>query len=676
MSSRLGYWIAVLLLLLAATLRISELIAVPVGLSEGEIINIRIAESAREGNIEVFYDLGGEGREGLYQIAMAFVTSIIGNGPLGYRLFSVWLGLLALAMVYAAGRRLTGPLGGVAAMGLLTVSFWPILLSRLIKPETVLPLLIATVLLCLSLALPIYRRRRKRGDNNSVSALLGLVLGLGIYIHPIGLLVLVFSLAIIVFMVRTRQQIFRRRLSYIGFMLLITMILSVPYLVSSIRHPNLGGIERLTGDSGHISLESPIRGVSGMIFQGDDNPLRNLPHRPLFDPVSAVLIVAGIGIAIVKWRQPRTIMLLIPAVILSPVFLLSAQAPNFDNYASLLPLLALFFGLAIATVYGHLNNPIPRRLLLSGLLLLLIFNTIVTLRDLFVEWSGSDDVELVYNGRLGALAHHVDRTADTEPTLICGWRADQSPTAQQLNDAQLITLMMNRQQGANVRYANCTTALVIIDGGRHQQVILPDPAILENAHPEVLYWLDMGTLLTSPDLPEQSVLALQVEQALADRGGQLTANPSVAYPPEASTNSDELVATPISFGGNLTLLGYISEAVETYQPGGTLTLATYWRTQGRVPPDLRLFTHILADPGASPPANTDVTHVNPRFLRDRDVFLQVTAVPLPESLPEGVYRLSIGGYQDSSDDRLSVLDNGEARGTRLFLNTITVEAGS
>ena len=107
-------------------------------------------------------------------------------------------------------------------------------------------------------------------------------------------------------------------------------------------------------------------------------------------------------------------------------------------------------------------------------------------------------------------------------------------------------------------------------------------------------------------------------------------------------------------------------------PSQTVRVVTYWRTQGTVPPDLRLFTHILIDPGARPPANTDVLNLQARFLQDRDVFVQATNVILPDNFPPGEYILSIGGYQDTSGIRLDVLENGVPRSTSLFLGKIMV----
>jgi hypothetical protein len=166
-----------------------------------------------------------------------------------------------------------------------------------------------------------------------------------------------------------------------------------------------------------------------------------------------------------------------------------------------------------------------------------------------------------------------------------------------------------------------------------------------------------------------------VEGTLADRIGVFTVTTPVNFAPELGQTSQRVIPPPVSFSNNLTFLGYITDKNTTYHPGDVFSLITYWRIQnGVVPSDLRLFTHILSDPGARPPANTDAIHVEPGLLRNRDVIVEVTHVPLPVSLPAGRYVVSIGAYQDQSDTRLNVLENGQPQGTRLFLFSITVEA--
>lgn len=668
MSSRIGFWIAVLLLLLAAALRLWHITTLPSGFHEDEITNVRIIETVREGNVEVFYSLGDEGREGLYHIGVTFVTALVGKGILGYRITSVWANMLALAVLYTVGRRIVGVTAGLCAMALMTVSFWPILLSRQVTPVTLLPLLVASILLALTIALPIYRQRGNQGENIGSATTLGLLLGLGLYIHPAGLMTLVFGLAFILYTMRAAPHP-HHKFDYISFALLLMIIIGMPYLISSIRWPDLNGVQRLMGDAPHLSPIAAIKAIGGIFIQGDPNPLSNLPKRPLVDIVSGVFICAGIIIAMTQ-RRASHMLLLIALGILSPIFLLSAHAPDFVNYASALPLLALLFGLGIQSGL----NAIPhyrKHWAGVGLLALLAVNILWTHDSLFEKWPQNSEVESALYSRHGQLANYIDRTAEKIETVICGWTPTQSHGGATLTDAQIVELMMHRKN-APVRYADCYSAMVIIQGGSGQQIIVPDTQIFETAHPEIRAWLGRSQLREGKNTPADGILWLDVEQHLADAMGRLTAQTTVSYAPETGGSLDERVNPPITFGDNLTLLGYILNEEIVYKPGDTVSIVTYWRVDGVIPRDLCLFTHILADPGASPPANTDIINVNPRRLQNRDVFAQVTYVPLPDALPPGEYYISIGAYHSETGERLVVLENGVERGTRLFLYTITV----
>jgi hypothetical protein len=649
----------------------------PAGYTDDEITSIRITEAAREGNIEVFYNLGNEGRDGIYHVLLALTTTLTGKGTLGYRIFSVWIGLFSLATTYAIGRRLFGEIAGLGSMAILAVMFMPISFSRQISPVMLLPAISSGVLLLLSMTMPVYRRRWQRGDNTIIAAALGFFLGLGIYVHPAGLFILLTSLLFIIYMLRSRRSMSRRRLSYIGFSLLILIIMSIPYIISSIRRPQLGGLDRLGGTEIGSILGNFGSSLGGLVGIGDSNALINLPNRPLLDPITAIFLFIGIGFAMWGHRQPRYALLLIGTAILSPIYLFSPSAPNFNNTATLLPLVGLYFGLGVQMVIHYIPKLAWQQLVGVGIFALLVIHGTWTYRDFFTNWENTPQVQQADSTRLGRLAAHVDRGGDT-PMVICGFEVGQSPSAPTLSDSQLINLYLNRVDRTSLRYVDCNMAFVMMNGGARQQVIIPNTEIFNTADAEIKTWLFQLTPLDSPELPLDGVFIFDAEQILADRLGQLVgeAGKPVSYAPSGDMPQSDPVLTPISFGGNLTLLGYLLDTTTggIYRPSETIRVITYWRTQGAVPPDLRLFTHILIDFGARPPANTDILNLQARFLQDRDVFVQATNVLLPDTFPAGEYILSIGGYQDTSGIRLDVLADGMPRSTSLFLDNITVVA--
>lgn len=671
MSSRVSFILAVLLLVIAAGLRLREITVLPPGLNESEINDIRIAETARQGRIEVFYDLGGVGREGLYEGLLAVVTGLVGGGLIGYRLLSVLGGLLLLALVYALVKRLFNSFTAVAALALLVFNMWSVLLARLIMRETLLPLLLTVVLLALTYVL-IDRRRRPRLRRNMPFAILGLALGLGFYIHPTNFLITLVAMLFIVYMLLSRQPLTRRKLGFIGFAIVIMVVVAMPYVISSIRRPDLAGAGRLFSDfpaTGAAALAALFDGLGGFFLFGDANPLYNLPQRPLLDLMSGLLLIIGIAVSIRHWRQPRFILPLIGLTVLLPPALLTEASPDWPQFAVLLPLVALFFGVGVNAIYHSLPRRAGRFVPL-GLLLLVGFNANWVVRDLFNDWREVPGVATAYSGRLAALAHHLDTTAATTPSLVCTGTLRGSRPARQLTHAEVMTLMMHRQNTA-VRYANCGTGMVITNGGEREQVILPQPGALTNMNEYFRGWLARGDWLDDPALPSQSVMLLQVAPELADTIGRFTTTSLVSYDPDAPGGAVSLYP-PVRFGGNITFLGYEPIADRVYAPGDYVTLITYWRVDGAVPSDLRLFSHLLIDPSTIA-AQSDTLSVLPARLQPRDIFIQMMFIRIPARMQDGSYPVSIGAYEDLSDIRLQVFDSeNQPRGTRLFLGEIRV----
>lgn len=664
MSSRFGYTLAVIVLLIAAALRFWSLTELPPGLNNAEITDLRIMQTVLSGRIEVFYSIGGEGREGLYHVIAAGGTLFFGDAPFSFRVISVFAGLITLALVYALTTRLFGPLAGVAAAALLTTSFWPVLLSRSIARETFVPLLVAAVLFALARALRVYGRRGVE-PNTTPFAALGALLGLGFYLHPHNFMLALLSMVFIAYMVITRQSsMTRRTLSYTNFAILVLIIIAMPYVISSIRLPQLGGAGRVIGDYEGGIIRSTAAGLTSLLINGDLNPLHNLPGRPMFDLVSVLFLLLGVITALRYWKQPRFALALFALAMLLPPAVLTAGTPDFQKFSVLLPVLAVFFGLGVNTLYNSLPRQ-SRPFAALGLLALFGFNLVWMGSDLFVQWQAREDVQTAYHARQNAIALYLDRTAASIPTMMC------SPNlpSNRLSSADLILLMTTRDD--QIVRTDCGSGLVLLNGGEGQQVILPDANSLQTAHPYIRGWLEMGEMISADELPENAVIQLRVADALADRIGLFTSTAPVRFPPEAGGSSDPLFP-PIPFGGNITFLGYEPLEASTIVPGGFVTSITYWRVDGVVPPDVQFFTHLLSDP-ALIVAQTDTISVEiPAQLQPRDILVQVTFIPLPRTLPNGSYTLSIGAYQDADGARMPVLDSGQPRGNRLFINTLIV----
>lgn len=671
MSIRVSYAFAVLILLVAVILRFAGFATLPQGFSDNEINDVRIAETVRQGRVEVFYNLNGEGREGVYQIALTGATAIIGGGTFGFRVVSLFAGIVGLALVYALGSRLCGPLAGAAGMALLAVNFSAILLSRVVAREAILMAWSAAVMLTLARSFFVYGESRARLPDSAAFAALGLLLGLGFYLHPISLVVTLFAMTFIVYRVLTERPFPRRAISFTWFMLVVVIVLAMPYVLSSIQLPRLAGTARLGMDfprSLSDIIASLAAGFNGFLFYGDASAANNLPGRPLFDLISGLLMAVGFLVTLRTARQPGSTLIILALIFLTPVVLLAPNTPNFQLFSALLPVMALLFGMGVSTIYYSLRG-IARAVSAVALVALFGFNLVWVGGDLFNKWAALPAVQTTYNQRLGTLARFVDQHVDT-PTLLC---ADQLRTDSPytLTNAEKLAVMMHRAD-APLRASDCGTTLVLTNGGDWQYVVMLDPKGLQAMNPALQRWLAPGEEISLPSIDQPSVVHLRAADALANQVGEFTTTSPVTFPPDAPGGFGVMLP-PVRLQGNLAFLGYEKSWSSSYHPGDVLTVITYWRIDGEVPPDLRFFTHVQNDPAARPAAQSDFIAVLPELLAPRDVLIQVSYIDLPFSLPVGRYSISVGAYEAGTGTRLSAFDGDLQRSPRLFLGDFAIQ---
>lgn len=668
-NSRLSFALAILILLVGAGMRLISLTDVPLGLNADEVIDLRLAETVRQGSVRVFFDLGSEGREVLYPAILAAVTAIFGAGTVVYMLTSFAVGMVTQALTFALARRLYGDLAGLAALGFTALTWWPVFLSRTLGRESLLPLLVVVVLLTLALGLPVYGRHRSSTSQTVAFAGLGTAMAVGIYLHPAGLVLMLMALVFIVYyMAYGRPRLTDSLRRTIGFTVLLTLIFIVPYLLSAGNNPELSGAVRLfsglrTDDTPLV--ERAVKAFIGLGLSGDVNPVYNLPSRPYVDPVSALLILAGVAVALrYSRRRLRYTLLAFAMVILGPLALLAPNGPSWPAAVVVAPITALSFGLGISAVARLARS---QKAAAALLFILLAYNGYSTAYDMFVRWPELHEVRQAYASRVAALAQHIDRTASEIPTLVCSSDVTRRQPSAGISNTRLLSLMLNNRS-APLRYLDCSTSMIFPRGGETAQVIIPNAQMYSVTSPAVLQWLDLG------ESDPRGVVTMHVVQPLADRTGLFTTTAPASLDPGSAPGSDPILP-PIRLENNLTFLGY-ETLIDRIQPGGILPVVTYWRVDGVLPADMILFSHLYDDIGAAPFANQDSISIVPSQMTERDIFVQVHFINIPETLPERTYTIAVGAYRTQSSERLHILPEpgGIPIGSRLILYDVEVTA--
>jgi 4-amino-4-deoxy-L-arabinose transferase-like glycosyltransferase len=148
-------------------------------MSAEELVNVQISDRLREGDISVVYDEVRPGREGLYYAILAGSTSITGRGLILWRLPSVWLAMLSLAMTVTLTRRLFGVRISLMTLGLMSITFWSVWIGRTVMHVSLMPLMITSVLYATTRAF----QARRQPVAGFWFALSGILLGLAQYAH-------------------------------------------------------------------------------------------------------------------------------------------------------------------------------------------------------------------------------------------------------------------------------------------------------------------------------------------------------------------------------------------------------------------------------------------------------------------------------------------------------------
>lgn len=159
-----------------------------------------------------------------------------------------------------------------------------------------------------------------------------------------------------------------------------------------------------------------------------------------------------------------------------------------------------------------------------------------------------------------------------------------------------------------------------------------------------------------------------VEMLLAAAGSLADARPlleTLPGDPTPTTSGGEPVPLPASFDGGPALAGY-ELAGTTIAPGQTVELVTYWRMEKTVEPPLAVFVHLLDADGAIL-SQWDGWPVAMSGLETGDIVVLSHPLPVPEGTAACTCTLQLGLYRPPDGPRLFV-----AGADRLLLPSIEV----
>jgi 4-amino-4-deoxy-L-arabinose transferase-like glycosyltransferase len=667
--------VVVVLLLVAFGMRTYQINEVPPGLMHSELLQLRAASQVARGEWRMFYNPGYR-NEPLYAPVLSASQAIFGPNALGRRIPAIFAGMLGLCLVYALAMRTLGWRVALIALGASAVVWWSIVMQRFILRQVfVLPL----YALCLYAFWRGYDEVMHAGRTGwRYFVIGGVALGVAQYDHTIPrglfLVFVVFGLYLLLF----HRAIFKRMWRGILVLVVVAEVLAAPLLIYASQHPDENNLPQadLLQANGVTTFASrlpeTLSRVVGQFFwagEGQDAMEYDIPYRPIFEPVGALLLALGLLVAIWRWRRPTYAYLLMAwAAVLSSAILFNAEI-LFSRLVAAQATTYIFLGLGIETVIiglkRFLNDRVRLIAVTTGLVGLFAIYLVVTAHDMFVVWPSLNGAQWGYNTDLRDLGRYLAAQPQPTPSVsgctILIW-PEYHESVSQLAEPYLV-----QRPDVKVKWHDCRYSMVIPAGGQYlyaYPTITPLSDFIGQALEKP--WLDPAH--AQPIAGLKSALRVDVRSALADKLAEWQ-RLTVAWPPEATASSPAQL--PIDFNHSLDLIGYTISPTTT-QPGGNLTVMTYWRVTGAVPDDLILFTHLYRTP-TEVMAQQDQLDVVGSSLRPGDIFVQAHEfINVPADTPPGSYQIGIGAYHKDSGERLPILSADQPAADRIFLTQVQI----
>lgn len=448
------------LTLLAFALRVWQLTAVPPGWRDDELINVLvISQKVLDGDWQ-FYYADASGNEGFYHALNGITYALFGANFLGIRLVAAIWGTTAVPLTWLVGRKLFNSTVGLLAAAALTVSFWSLMYSRFGLRQIVTPTLLLLVVYFFWRGVA-GRRWRARGPARlpippidwPSYAWTAVWLALGFYVYFAGRGVPLILLAFCAYALLVARPWLRQHAKPITALFALTAVLVLPLFMNIQQQPEAEArVGELAGPilaarQGDFSLILQHVTITLNMFHsdGDGEWLYNIPGRPVFHPLVALVMWIGLLLTIHYALLPFTSWLMarlrgqtavtlqasdgrsLPAAFLlmwwlagiSPGFI-SVPPASLGHTILAQPATYLLLALPVAQLQARL----PRwgwQLLGLGLI------GWVAARDLpayFVEWPQSSMVRFLYRADLAELAAYINQQPDSLADFSVGGMLD------------------------------------------------------------------------------------------------------------------------------------------------------------------------------------------------------------------------------------------------------------
>jgi len=659
--------VLVLILLLAAFLRLYRLDSVPPGLTHDEADTGYFAASVYRGAPSQAQGSYGYINEPFTQHSGALFMALLGPTDLTLRVHSAFWGMVLLIFAYLWARRVFGVAAGLGGAAMVAVSFWTISNSRFALNSEPAPALFTGA---------VYFLWRAMDDEGSrhwwAWGLFAVFMAGSLYAYEAARAATLALGAFFIYLALTNRPGFRLHGAWFAGALVLAGALAAPHLLN----PNAWGRSStlsvplqaaLRGDLQPL-LANVINALGTISFSGDSFITYNLPGRPILDPIASLFFYGGIALCLWRWRNPAyAFTLMWIAAGLAPSLALGEWTSTLHSKAAEAPILVLPAVCAVEVgrcVTAHFGSRWAKAFT-AGCVTWLAVIALSTGYDYFIRWGQSPATRAAYFHNLAAITDYLNRTS------YSGAVALSSPFPDLPLDPFIADLRVHRND-LSLYWFDAQRALMFPDATRSLLIVPPNTPLA----PELAGRLDLRKIervnLRPDDVdPYFDVFEWSPREALA----RFTSNTPTII---AGGRTHDL---PVSLGA-VELVAY--EFPAQIEPGETITLMTVWRildpaALGPMPPhdyghSLAIFAHLL-DANDAVVGQEDRLDAPAWNWRAGDAFAQLHRLIVKKDLPPGDYQLPIGLYQRDTLKRLTVYTGDKITDDHILLGFVRVMGG-
>lgn len=637
--------------LVALVIRGVDLTAIPPGLHFDQAANGLLGLEILTGRSRPVFFSSYTGREALFMYVIAGLSALIGPGVVALRLAGSLCGVAGVIAVAFLGASLFNRRIGLLASAMLAGLYCQIHISRLGERTIMVPLLDTLALLAVWEA---FRHRSNRGQAVTLALVGGGLTGLQLYTYPssrfflpvLGAIAFFEGVGLII-VARRKGKLLPSSPSFgtvallTGIVVVAAVVVTIPLALHFYHVPAdfLGRANEVAIWNTHVAGPSPwytlatsiLRTVGMFVVMGDRDWKYNLAGRPVFDPVSAVFFLLGLGLALWRWRsRAERACLIWMFVMLVPGFL-SVGAPQFMRTLGAIPPAVVLVALGL--------DAVARRAQQSTVLMIRrgapalwgwpVVAGALAVYQYFGVWAPSAAAYLALEGDVTAAAGVIQQLSPKYASTYVASRYGPDPTESFL-DGQLF---------ARLHWFDGRSALPMPPPGSGPTLyVLPRTATAG-------YWYDR--------IPASD----RVARVMApDHGPAVEAfvlGPD-SLPPKPGT-----IPLAVDFGGVARLVG---AEIPPSAPAGSAAYPTlYWQIEKQPSEDLKFFVHLTDATGHTWAQYDENVYPAAEWHPGQRLIVR-QKLAIPDDVPVGSYTLQVGIEQANGTALSANAQGGHADG--------------